>query len=96
MAPTSRSWIVLGHDGRHVSLGLTTPTDDEIAAASEALSTQGLGGWIVTMDGAYWGRRGVTLAPARTIGPDTQLDWPAAVTAFLDARKRALRMWPLD
>jgi hypothetical protein len=91
MAPASRTWIVLGQDGRHVTLGrVAPPTDAEIAAASDALAAEGLGGWIVTMDGSYWGRGGVTLAPVHTIGADVTLDWPAAVAAFLDARRSKL------
>jgi hypothetical protein len=92
MAPASRSWIVLGQDGRLVTLGRAAPpTDDEIAAASVALAEQGLGGWIVTMDGSYWGRGSVTLASAQTIGANVPLDWTAAVTGFLGARQRARR-----
>jgi hypothetical protein len=92
MAPASRSWIVVGQDGRHITLcRVAPPTDDEISVASAALAAQGLGGWIVTMDGSYWGRGSVTLEPARTIGVAAELDWPAAVTAFLDARQRARR-----
>jgi hypothetical protein len=91
MALASRTWIVLGQDGRHVTLGRAAPTDEEIAATSDALAAQGLGGWIVTMDGSYWGRGRVTLAPVQVIGVAAELDWPAAVTAFLDARQRARR-----
>jgi hypothetical protein len=92
MAPASCSWIVLGQDGRHVTLDrAVAPTDEEIAATSDALAAQGLGGWVVTLDGSYWGRGGVTLAPVRTIGVAADLDWPTAVTAFLDARQRARR-----
>jgi hypothetical protein len=92
MAPAPRTWIVLGQDGRHVTLGRAAlPTDEDIGAASAALDAQGLGGWIVTLDGSYWGRGSVTLAPVQTIGADATLDWPAAVTAFLDARQRARR-----
>jgi hypothetical protein len=91
MAPVSRTWIVLGQDGRHVTLGRTSPIDAEIAAASDALNAQGLGGWIVAMDGSYWSRGGVALAPVQTIGADVALDWPAAVNAFRDARQRARR-----
>lgn len=90
MALASRTWIVLGHDGRHVTLGRAAPpTDEEIAAASDALTAQGLGGWVVKIDGSYWGRGGVTLAPVQAIGADVAVNWPAAVTAFLDARQRA-------
>jgi hypothetical protein len=91
MAPAPRTWIVLGQDGRSITLGRAAPSDDEIVAASVALAAQGLGGWVVTLDGSYWGRGGVTLAPVRTIGVAADLDWPTAVTALLDARQRARR-----
>jgi len=85
-----RRWILLGQDGRHVTLGRAVPpTHDEIAAASVALADQCLGGWIATMDGSYWGRGRVTLAPVQTVGAGVHLDWPSAVAAFLDARQRA-------
>ena len=90
MVPVSRIWIVPGQDGRHVTLGrVAPPTDDEIAAASAALAAQGLGGWISTLDGSYWGRGSVTLVPVQAVGAGVELDWPTAVTAFLDARQRA-------
>jgi len=92
MAPASRTWIVLGQDGRHVTLGRAAPpTDEAIAAASAALAEQGLGGWIATLDGSYWSRGNVTMAPVQTVGAAVDLDWPAAVTAFLDAYQRARR-----
>lgn len=91
MAPASRSWIVLGQDGRHVTLGRAAPpTDDEIAAASATLAAQGLGGWIAMMDGGYWSRGSVTLAPAHSIGAAASLDWPAAVLAFEAVRRAAV------
>jgi hypothetical protein len=89
MAPASRTWIVLGQDGRHVTLGRAAPTDEEIVAASEALAAQGLGGWIAAMGGSYWGRGRVMLAPTRTIGADVTLDWSAAVTVFSSARRES-------
>ena len=91
-ARTQRRWIVLGQDGRHVTLGrAVSPTAKEIAAASDALSQQGLAGWIATLEGDYWGRGRVTLAPVQIIGTPVALDWSAAVVAFLDARQRARR-----
>jgi len=91
MALASRSWIVLGQDGRHVTLGrAAAPTDEESVAASEALAAQGLGGWIVPLDGNYWGRGSVTLAPVNTIGVATDLNWPAAVAAFEAIRRTAV------
>lgn len=54
-ARTLRRWIVLGQDGRHVTLGRAAPPSaEEIAATSDALNRQGLAGWIATLDGDYW------------------------------------------
>lgn len=91
-ARTLRRWIVLGQDGRHVTLGRAAPPSaEEIAAASDALNRQGLAGWIATLDGDYWGRGRVTLAPVQTIGAGATPDWAAAVAAFDQARQRARR-----
>ncbi len=87
-----RRWIVLAQDGRHVTLGRApAPAAEEIATASDGLARQGLAGWIATLDGDYWGRGRVTLAPVQTIGATATLDWPAAVVAFEQARQRARR-----
>lgn len=83
-----RRWIVLGQDGRHVTLGRAAPPSaEEIAAASKAMEAQGLAGWLATLDGDYWGRRRVTLAPVQIIGAAAALDWPAAVVAFEATRR---------
>ncbi len=48
-------WIVLGTDGRHVTLGRhTDPTQEEVAAAESGLAAQGLAGWLVLMKGGYY------------------------------------------
>jgi hypothetical protein len=53
-----RRWIVLGTDGRHVSLGRNgDPSPEEIEAAEAALLAQGHGGWLAVTNGAYWSRR---------------------------------------
>jgi hypothetical protein len=89
-ARRERRWIVLGQDGRHVTLGRAAPPSaEETAAASDALHRQGLAGWLATLDGDYWGRGHVTLAPVQTIGAAATLDWPAAVAAFETQRRRA-------
>ena len=46
-------------------------------------------GWLATLDGDYWGRGRVTLAPVQTLGDSASLDWSAAVAAFEAARQRA-------
>ena len=53
-----RRWIVLGTDGRHVSLGRNSdPSPKEIEAAEAALLAQGPGGWLAVTSGEYWSRR---------------------------------------
>jgi hypothetical protein len=68
-AETETRWIVLGTDGRHVSLGRTEPSEAEIATASDALAAQGLTGWLARMQGEYYSRRKVTLEPRHTLTP---------------------------
>ena len=86
---TETRWIVLGTDGRHVSLGRTEPSEAEIAAASDALSAQDLSGWLARMRGEYYSRGKVTLEPLQRIGIAQDADWQAALTAFHAARQRA-------
>ena len=86
---TEARWIVLGTDGRHVSLGRTEPNEAEIATASDALAAQGLSGWLARMHGEYYSRGKVTLESLQRIGADHEADWQAALTAFHAARRRA-------
>jgi hypothetical protein len=88
-ARTETRWIVLGADGRHVSLGRTEPSEAEVASASDALAAQGLSGWLASMQGDYYSRGKVTLEPLRRIGAPHEADWQAALTAFHAARHRA-------
>ena len=43
-AETETRWIILGTDGRHVSLGRADPSEAETATASDALTAQQLSG----------------------------------------------------
>ncbi len=88
-ARTETRWIVLGADGRHVSLGRTEPSEAEVASASDALAAQGLSGWLARMRGEYYSRGKVTLEPLRRIGTPHDADWQAALAAFHAARHRA-------
>ena len=88
-ATTETRWIVLGTDGRHVSLGRTEPSEAEVMAASDALAAQGLSGWLARMQGEYYSRGKVTLEPLQRIGAEHDADWQAALTAFHAARRRA-------
>ena len=88
-AETETRWIVLGTDGRHVSLGRTEPSEAEIATASDALAPQGLSGWLARMQGDYYSRRRVTLKPIKRIGIAHDADWQVALAASRVARYRA-------
>jgi hypothetical protein len=90
-AGVQQRWIVLGADGRHMSLGRATrPTDMEIIGVSDALTAQGLSGWLACMQGDYYSRGKVTLAPLKRIGADHEADWQAALAAFQRLRGLAL------
>ena len=87
---SERRWIILAQDGRHVTMGRAAPPSEaEVEAAATALVAQGLAGWLATLDGNYWSRRRVALAPVQSLGDGASLDWPAAVAAFDAARKVA-------
>ena len=88
-AETETRWIILGTDGRHVSLGRTEPSEAEIATASDALAAQGLSGWLARMQGEYYSRGKVTVEPLQRIGIVHDADWQAALSAFHAARHRA-------
>ena len=88
-AETETRWIVLGTDGRHVSLGRTEPSEAEVLATSDALAAQGLSGWLARMQGEYYSRGKVTVEPLQRIGIVHDADWQAALSAFHAARHRA-------
>ena len=88
-AETETRWMVLGTNGRHVSLGRTEPIEIEVLAASDTLAAQGLSGWLARMQGEYYSRRRVTLEPLQRIGADHEADWELALAAFHAARHRA-------
>ena len=88
-AGVQQRWIVLGTDGRHISLGHSEPSEAHVKAASDALAAQGLSGWLARMQGKYYSRRKVTLEPLQRIGAAQEPDWQAALAAFLAARCRA-------
>ena len=88
-AETETRWIVLGTDGRHVSLSRAKPSATEVATTSDALAAQGLSGWLVRLEGDYYSRGKVTLEPLQRIGAEHEADWQAAVVAFQAARQRA-------
>lgn len=47
-----RRWVVLGEDGRFVTLGRhSDPTEEEISSAEHTLRAQGLAGWLAVVEG---------------------------------------------
>ena len=88
-AETETRWIVLGTDGRHVSLGRSEPSEAEVMAASDALATQGLFGWLVRMQGDYYSRSKISVGSLQRIGAPHNADWRAALSVFHTARNRA-------
>jgi hypothetical protein len=73
-AETETRWIVLGADGRHVSLARTASSEAEIATASDALAARGLSGWLARMQGEYYSRGKVMLEPLQSIGAEHNAD----------------------
>ena len=88
-AETETRWMILGADGRHVSLGRAEPSATEIATASDALAAQGLSGWLARMKGEYYSRSRISVEPLQRIGISHDADWQAALSAFHAARQRA-------
>ncbi|MFM7610569.1 MAG: hypothetical protein ACKO9A_17095 [Alphaproteobacteria bacterium] len=86
---TETRWMVLGTDGRHVSLGCTAPSEAEVMAASDALAAQGLSGWLARMQGEYYSRSRISVEPLQRIGISHDADWQATLSAFHAARQRA-------
>ena len=82
-------WIVLGADGRHVSLGRSEPSEADVLTASDALAAQGLSGWLARMQGDYYSRGCVMLEPIQRIDAPHNADWQAAFSAFHAARRHA-------
>ena len=89
-ATTETRWVVLGTDGRHVSLGRTEPSEAEVKTATDALTAQGLSGWLARMRGDYYSWRGVTLEPLQRMGIAHDADRQAALAEFHAARRRSI------
>jgi hypothetical protein len=65
-AGVQQRWIVLGADGRHMSLGRATRAQRrrKCIAASDALAAQGLSGWLARMQGEYYSRGKIASNPS--------------------------------
>lgn len=81
-------WIILGTDGRHVTLGRhSDPTPEEVGEAERGLSAQGLAGWLAVMKGGYYGRRKPLLMMVRPLANPARPFEEAA--AEFEAKRRA-------
>lgn len=79
---TDTRTIILGDDGRYVTLGRhSQPSEEEIASAAQALAAQGIGGWLATMSGTVYQRRCPKLEMQRELAAPRH-GWDAAVAAF--------------
>lgn len=87
-----RRWIVLGTDGRHVTLGRQSdPTVEEILAAEHSLACQRLSGWLAVVEGEYWSLRDrPNLMMVRPLASPSGA-FEDAAAAFEAARTRALQ-----
>jgi hypothetical protein len=85
-----RRWVVVGTDGRYVSLGVhSDPTEDEIAASQRALIAQNLSGWLAVMEGNPWFGCPPRLLEVRPLASPTSAFADAAeacITAILAKR----------
>lgn len=78
-----RRWIVLGEDGRYVSLGQATdPQNEEILEAETALAAQGLSGWLAILVGSPYEHLAPDLLEVRPLAKPT-LTFHEARLAFL-------------
>jgi hypothetical protein len=85
-----RSWIILGEDGRHITLGRSSdPTNVELAQAKAGLAGQGLSGWLAVMDGSYYMQGSPNLLMVDPIC-NPRRSFADAVAAFHIERKKML------
>jgi len=83
-------WIVLGTDGRHVTMGRhTDPTEVELAEAERGLASQGLSGWLAVMKGAYFARLTPSLMMVRPLANPAS-PFENAAAAFIERRAASL------
>lgn len=84
-----KRWLIVSEDGRHATLGRhTDPTDEQIQRCGAQLDRQGLAGWLVVSEGAYYSNSPVTLLMVRPITTKAG-DWNTAERQWHDLRERA-------
>ncbi len=86
-----RRWIILGEDGRHITIGRhSDPTEAELTEVSQKLAAAGLGGWLAVVEGSYYlPGDAVSLMRVRELTP-SKTQWEDAVLAFRRIRAQSL------
>ncbi len=83
-------WLVLGTDGRHVTISRhSEPPPEEIAVLESGLSAQGMAGWLTVMKGQYHESGKPSLMMVRPLC-NPQSEFSDAVAAFQARRIAAL------
>jgi hypothetical protein len=86
-----RRWIVLGEDGRYVSLGRASdPTIDEIQEVENALLAEGFSGWLAVLAGSPYENSLPDLLEVRPLAEPTCTFDEARSAFFGKLRKRKL------
>lgn len=84
-------WVAVGQGGEHIAtLGRYEPSPEEMESISAAMARSGVSGWVVRMEGVYYGRRKLTFDNRQPINNPTAT-WESAVVKFLEHRKERNR-----
>jgi hypothetical protein len=82
-----RRWIVLGEDGRYVSLGRASdPTSDEILEAEATMVAQGIPGWLAVLSGSPYENADPIMLAVRPLAKPTRT-FEEALSAFIERLK---------
>jgi len=91
------TYIVLGDDGRHVSLTRgAMPVAEDVRQIGEVLQRQGKGGWLVRMDGDYWAEVGRLDLTEMALITSTSTTFFAATHVFHAKRRVSLGLPPYE
>ena len=89
------TYILLGDDGRHVSLTRQgAPSTEDAREMGDMLRAKGRGGWIARMDGNYWAKVGKLDLTEVAMAAPTAITFFDAVRAFQALRRQRLGLPP--
>jgi hypothetical protein len=90
IASRERRWIILGDDGRHVTVGRhSDPSEDELDRAADALRANNQGGWLAVTEGRYYSEDQLSVLMVRELA-SPRAAWEVALAAFQAARHGAV------